>query len=58
MNRRHMLKLAMSLPAGATLSGFVPASSEMLPIYLLLAIVGCLVGAAGAGVAVTRFLDV
>jgi cell division transport system permease protein len=40
------------------LSGFVPASSEMLPIYLLLAIVGCLVGAAGAGVAVTRFLDV
>ena len=39
-------------------SGFVPASSEMLPIYLLLAVVGCLVGAAGAGVAVTRFLDV
>jgi cell division transport system permease protein len=39
-------------------SGFVPASSDMLPIYLLLALVGCLVGAAGAGVAVTRFLDV
>jgi cell division transport system permease protein len=39
-------------------SGFVPASSDMLPIYLLLALVGCLVGGAGAGVAVTRFLDV
>jgi cell division transport system permease protein len=39
-------------------SGFVPASSDMLPIYLLLGLVGCLVGGAGAGVAVTRFLDV
>jgi cell division transport system permease protein len=39
-------------------SGFVPASSDMLPIYLLLMIVGCLVGASGAGIAVTRFLDV
>jgi cell division transport system permease protein len=39
-------------------SGFVPASSDMLPIYLLLGLVGCLVGATGAGVAVTRFLDV
>jgi cell division transport system permease protein len=39
-------------------SGFVPASSDMLPIYLLLMIVGCLVGAAGAGIAVSRFLDV
>lgn len=39
-------------------SGFVPASSDMVPIYLLMAVVGCLVGASGAGVAVTRFLDV
>jgi hypothetical protein len=39
-------------------SGFVPASSDMLPIYLLLMLVGCLVGASGAGIAVTRFLDV
>jgi cell division transport system permease protein len=39
-------------------SGFVPASSDMLPIYLLVGIVGCLVGTIGAGVAVTRFLDV
>jgi cell division transport system permease protein len=39
-------------------SGFVPASPDMYPIYLLLAVVGCLVGAAGAGIAVTRFLDV
>jgi cell division transport system permease protein len=39
-------------------SGFVPASSDMLPIYLLLLVVGCLVGASGAGIAVTRFLDV
>jgi cell division transport system permease protein len=40
------------------LSGIVPASSDMFPIYLLVALVGCLVGASGAGVAVTRFLDV
>jgi cell division transport system permease protein len=39
-------------------SGFVPASSDMLPIYLLLMLMGCLVGAAGAGIAVSRFLDV
>ena len=39
-------------------TGFVPASSDMVPIYLLMAVVGCLVGASGAGVAVTRFLDV
>jgi hypothetical protein len=39
-------------------SGFVPASSDMLPIYLLLIVVGALVGAAGAGIAVSRFLDV
>lgn len=37
---------------------FVPASAEMLPIYVLIGIVGMLVGAVGAGVAVTRFLDV
>jgi cell division transport system permease protein len=40
------------------LSGIVPASSDMFPIYLLVGLVGCLVGASGAGVAVTRFLDV
>jgi cell division transport system permease protein len=39
-------------------SGFVPASSDMMPIYLLLMLVGCLVGASGAGIAVSRFLDV
>jgi cell division transport system permease protein len=39
-------------------SGFVPATADMLPIYLLLVLVGCLVGAAGAGIAVSRFLDV
>ncbi len=39
-------------------SDLVPASTEMLPIYLLMALLGMLVGAAGAGVAVTRFLDV
>jgi cell division transport system permease protein len=39
-------------------SGFVPASSDMLPIYLLLVVVGALVGATGAGIAVSRFLDV
>ena len=39
-------------------SAFMPASADMLPIYLLLMLVGCLVGAAGAGIAVTRFLDV
>jgi cell division transport system permease protein len=37
---------------------FVPASAEMLPIYVLIGFVGMLVGAVGAGVAVTRFLDV
>jgi cell division transport system permease protein len=39
-------------------SGFVPASSDMLPIYLLLIVVGSVIGAMGAGIAVTRFLDV
>jgi len=40
------------------LAGVVPQSSDMFPIYLLVGLVGCLVGASGAGVAVTRFLDV
>jgi cell division transport system permease protein len=39
-------------------SGFVPVSSEMLGTYLIMALAGCAVGAIGAGVAVTRFLDV
>jgi hypothetical protein len=30
----------------------------MLPIYLLMTVLGCLIGAGGAGIAVTRFLDV
>lgn len=38
--------------------GMVPASSELFGIYAVLALVGCVVGALGAGVAVTRFLDV
>lgn len=40
------------------LAGVVPQPTDMLPIYLLIALVGCIVGASGAGVAVTRFLDV
>ena len=40
------------------LAGVVPQPTDMFPIYLLIALVGCLVGASGAGVAVTRFLDV
>ncbi|MCU0270855.1 MAG: ABC transporter permease [Acidimicrobiales bacterium] len=39
-------------------SNFVPDSADMLVIYLLLAFGGCVVGTVGAGVAVTRFLDV
>jgi cell division transport system permease protein len=39
-------------------SGFAVGGSELSIIYLLLFAVGCLVGAVGAGVAVTRFLDV
>ncbi len=39
-------------------SGFTVAGSELLFIYALLFIVGCGVGAFGAGIAVTRFLDV
>jgi cell division transport system permease protein len=39
-------------------AGMVPASSELFGIYAVLALIGCVVGALGAGVAVTRFLDV
>jgi cell division transport system permease protein len=40
------------------ISAFVPATSDVTPISILLVLLGCLVGAAGAGIAVTRFLDV
>jgi cell division transport system permease protein len=40
------------------LTAFVPATSDVTPISILLVLLGCLVGAAGAGIAVTRFLDV
>ena len=39
-------------------SGFVLTTSELVTIYVLLGFTGCVVGAIGAGVAVTRFLDV
>jgi len=39
-------------------SGIIPATGDRLVTYVLIAIVGCLVGAAGAGAAVSRFLDV
>jgi len=39
-------------------AGMVPGSSELFGIYAILAVVGCVVGTFGAGVAVTRFLDV
>jgi cell division transport system permease protein len=39
-------------------SAFVPATSDVTPISILLILGGCLVGAVGAGIAVTRFLDV
>ena len=39
-------------------SDLVPASTDMLPIYLLMTVLGCIIGAGGAGIAVTRFLDV
>lgn len=39
-------------------SDLVPASTDMLPIYLLMTVLGCAIGAGGAGIAVTRFLDV
>jgi cell division transport system permease protein len=39
-------------------NGFVVSSSEAALIYVALATIGCLVGALGAAIAVTRFLDV
>lgn len=39
-------------------SGFVPAGSQLLGTYFLLGVTGMVVGAIGAGIAVTRFLDV
>ncbi len=40
------------------LSGFTVSSFETFAIYGLVGVVGCGIGAIGAGVAVTRFLDV
>jgi cell division transport system permease protein len=39
-------------------SGFTVSGTSLFGIYALLGVVGALVGTAGAGVAVTRFLDV
>ncbi len=39
-------------------SGFVVQTSQLTGIFLLMGVVGILVGAVGAGIAVTRFLDV
>jgi cell division transport system permease protein len=39
-------------------SGFVLSGRELFTIYALMIFTGCLVGVIGAGVAVTRFLDV
>jgi cell division transport system permease protein len=39
-------------------SGFLVSGSELAAIFLLLGVVGILIGAIGAGIAVTRFLDV
>ncbi len=39
-------------------SGFTVSTGSLIGIYLLLLVVGALVGTIGAGVAVTRFLDV
>jgi cell division protein FtsX len=36
----------------------VPASTDMLGIYVLMVVLGCALGAGGAGIAVSRFLDV
>lgn len=40
------------------LSGFAVSSPELAAIFVLLAVVGVLIGTIGAGVAVSRFLDV
>jgi len=39
-------------------SGFVLSGTEIAGIFILLGVTGCVVGAIGAGIAVTRFLDV
>ncbi len=39
-------------------SGFAVGGPSLFGIYMLLAVVGALVGTIGAGVAVSRFLDV
>ena len=39
-------------------SGFALSGRELFTIYALMIVTGCLVGVVGAGVAVTRFLDV
>jgi cell division transport system permease protein len=39
-------------------SAITLGTSEALWIYSVMGIIGCVVGAAGAGVAVTRFLDI
>jgi cell division transport system permease protein len=49
------------LPSETTfplVSGFVLSTGEVITIYTLMIVTGCLVGVVGAGVAVTRFLDV
>lgn len=40
------------------ISGLVPGGPDLLITYILVGVVGCLVGTVGAGVAVSRFLDV
>ena len=39
-------------------AGIVPPAGDRIVTYVLVGIVGCIVGAVGAGAAVTRFLDV
>jgi cell division transport system permease protein len=39
-------------------NGFVVTNPQAILIYVGLVLIGCLVGAVGAGIAVTRFLDV
>jgi cell division transport system permease protein len=40
------------------LSALSTSNVESLGIYIILGVIGCLIGTVGAGVAVTRFLDV
>lgn len=42
----------------ALLQGFEASTPETVLIYALIGVIGCIVGAVGAGVAVTRFLDI